>query len=49
MQDFSLEQSLKMLAEKINEIAQYDGDFTTVVPSLSVHRPLPCIVSMALA
>lgn len=54
MQDFSVEQNLKMLAEKISEIAQFDGDFTTAVPSLSVHRrnapttPVHCIYGIGL-
>lgn len=45
---------LKTLSEKINEIAQNDGDFTTSVPSLSVHKrsapttPVHCIYGIGL-
>lgn len=45
---------LKILAEKIDKIAQSDGDFTTAVTSLSVHRrdaptaPVHCIYGIGL-
>jgi len=54
MHDFSVERNLKILAEKIGEIAQNDGDFKTSIPSLSVHRrnaptaPVHCIYGIGL-
>ena len=47
-------QLLGRLAAAISEIAQSDGDFTTQIPGLSVHRrrassePMPCIYGLGL-
>jgi AraC-like DNA-binding protein len=47
--------SIEALAQEIHEIARIDGDHTTQIPGLSVHRrsvcsePMPCIYGLGLA
>ncbi|MFH2395306.1 AraC family transcriptional regulator [Raoultella ornithinolytica] len=54
LNSLSVESTLELLANKIKKIAQNDGDFTTSVPSLSVHRrnvptaPVHCIYGIGL-